>query len=74
MTPAHGNDSPGDGSQEHGATDSPTVPIPLPRRRRTPRLRILRRAAPLPTRPAEHRLAMRSGRPLRGTGLLATGC
>ncbi len=41
MTPTHGQDSPGDGSQEHGATDPLTVPIPLPQRRRAPRLRTL---------------------------------
>ncbi|MGB3439984.1 MAG: hypothetical protein WBA97_14650 [Actinophytocola sp.] len=38
MTPTLGNDSPGDGFQEH----SPTVPTLLPHRRRTPRLRGLR--------------------------------
>lgn len=72
MTPTHGNGSPGDGSQEHRPTDPPTVPIPLPQRRRTPRLRALR-------------LTLRHSRPARpntvwpcaqddlreGTGLLA---
>ncbi|MEV6444706.1 hypothetical protein [Amycolatopsis sp. NPDC051716] len=72
MTPTHGNDSPGDDSQEHGHTDPPTIPIPLPQTRRAPRLRTLR-------------LALRHPRPVRsstvwpcaqddlreGTGLLA---
>jgi hypothetical protein len=50
MTSTHGHDSQGDGSQEHG----PTGPIPLPRRRRTPRLRALRLTLrhPRPTRPS----------------------
>ena len=54
MTPTHGHDSPGDGSQEHGPTDPPTVPIPLPQRRRTPRLRTLRLNLrhPRPARPS----------------------
>ena len=54
MTPTHGNGSPGDGSQEHGPTDPPTVPIPLPQRRRTPRLRALRLTLrhPRPVRPS----------------------
>ncbi|WP_435583402.1 hypothetical protein [Amycolatopsis thermoflava] len=54
MTPTHGNGSPGDGSQEHGPTDPPTVPIPLPQKRRTPRLRAPRRTLrhPRPARPS----------------------
>lgn len=43
MAPAHANDSPGDGAQEHGSADSATVPIPLPRLRRAPRLHTLHR-------------------------------
>ncbi|MGY6655337.1 hypothetical protein ACXIZN_24560 [Amycolatopsis sp. TRM77291] len=41
MTPAHGSGSPGDDSQE---LDTPTIPIPLPQPRRTPRLRTPHRA------------------------------
>lgn len=54
MTPTHGNDSPGDDSQEHGPTDPPTIPIPLPQTRRAPRLRTLRLALrhPRPARPS----------------------
>lgn len=54
MTPTHGNGSPGGGSQEHGPTDPSTVPIPLPQRRRTPRLRALRLTLrhPRPARPS----------------------
>ncbi|GAB3474343.1 hypothetical protein FB471_4846 [Amycolatopsis cihanbeyliensis] len=54
MTPPHGHGSPGDRSQEHGPTDPPTVPIPLPQRRRTPRLRTLRLTLrhPRPARPS----------------------
>ena len=45
MAPAHANDSPRGGSQEHGSADSATVPIPLPRTRtrRTSRLDALHR-------------------------------
>jgi hypothetical protein len=54
MTPTHGNSSPGGDSQEHGHTDPPTIPIPLPHVRRTPRLRTLRLAMrhPRPARPS----------------------
>ncbi|GAA1029252.1 MULTISPECIES: hypothetical protein [Amycolatopsis] len=54
MTPTHGGDVPGDESQEHRRTDPPTVPIPLPQRRRAPRLRTLRLALrhPRPARPS----------------------
>ena len=64
MATAHSTDSPGDGSQEHGLT----VPVPLPRRRCTPRLRTMR-----------HRGSVRpstvwpcaEGDLVEGTGLLA---
>lgn len=73
MTPTHGNSSPGDGSQEHGPIDPPTVPIPLPQRRRTPRLRALRRTLrhPRPARPSTVWPCAQDD--LReGTGLLAS--
>ncbi|MBE1579437.1 hypothetical protein SAMN05216266_117128 [Amycolatopsis marina] len=72
MTPTHGNGSPGDGSQEHGPTDPPTVPIPLPQRRRTPRLRTLRLTLHHP-RPAQPSTVWPCAQDeLReGTGLLA---
>jgi hypothetical protein len=73
MTPTHGNDSPGDGSQEHRRTDPPTVPIPLPQRRRTPRLRALRLTLrhPRPARPSTVWPCAQDD--LReGTGLLAS--
>lgn len=72
MTPTHSNDSPGDGPQEHGHTDPPTVPIPLPQRRRTPRLRALRLTLrhPRPARPSTAWPCAQDD--LReGTGLLA---
>lgn len=73
MAPKHGNDTPRGGPQEHRAAAPSTDPIPLARRRRTPRRRTLR-------------LALRHHRPARlstvwscaqddyreGTGLLAT--
>ena len=54
MTPTHSDDVPGDDSQEHRHTDPPTVPIPIPQRRRAPRLRTLRLALrhPRPARPS----------------------
>lgn len=69
MTPTHGNGSPGGDSQEH---DPPTIPIPLPQLRRTPRLRTLRLALrhPRPTRPSTVWQCAQDD--LReGTGLLA---
>ncbi|WP_433264834.1 hypothetical protein ACQPZF_36225 [Actinosynnema sp. CS-041913] len=54
MTPTHGNDFPGDDSQEHSPANPPTVPIPLPQRWRTPRLRTPRLTLrhPRPARPS----------------------
>ncbi|CAM3385517.1 hypothetical protein KIPE111705_05785 [Kibdelosporangium persicum] len=73
MTPIHGNDSPGDDSQEHSPTEPPTVPIPLPRRRRTPRLRTLRLTLrqPRPTRPSTVWPCAQDDHLREGTGLLA---
>jgi hypothetical protein len=72
MTPAHGNDSARGDSQEFSPTDPSTVPIRLPRTRRTQRLRGLRFALrhPRPARPttvwpcAQHDVR-------EGTGLLS---
>lgn len=72
MTPTHGNGSPGGDSQERSPNDPPTVPIPLPRPQRTPRLRTLRLALrhPRPARPST--VWPCAGDDLReGTGLLA---
>lgn len=72
MTPAHGNDSPTGSAHEHDRTDPPTAPIPLPRRRRSPRVRARRRLPrhPRPARPSTV-WPCAQGDLRDGTGLLA---
>jgi hypothetical protein len=72
MTPTHGNDSPGDDSQEHCPIDPPTIPIPPRRLPRTPRLRTLRLALrhPRPARPSTVWPCAQDDR-LKDTGQLA---